>query len=49
METDFPPEALPPQFAFSLSKIARCVTHNLRLADAKKQFPTAKQSLRKAA
>jgi len=49
VETDFPPEALPPQFAFSLPKIASRVAHNLRLADAKKQFPTAKQSLRKAA
>jgi len=49
VESDFPPEALPPQFAFSLPKIARRVTHNLRLADAKKQFPAAKQPFRKAA
>ncbi|SPE25174.1 hypothetical protein SBA3_1140003 [Candidatus Sulfopaludibacter sp. SbA3] len=48
-ERDFPPEALPPQFGFSLSEIARMVTHNRRLADAKKHFAAAKQPLRKAA
>ncbi|SPE42717.1 hypothetical protein SBA3_670001 [Candidatus Sulfopaludibacter sp. SbA3] len=49
IETDFPPEALPPQFGFSLSEIARRAAHNRRLADAKKQFPTARQPFRKAA
>ncbi|SPE31910.1 hypothetical protein SBA3_1820075 [Candidatus Sulfopaludibacter sp. SbA3] len=49
VERDFPPEALPPQFAFSLPKIATRVTHNLRVADAKKHFPAAKQPFRKAA
>jgi len=49
VERDFPPEALPPQFAFSLPKIATRVTHNLRLADAKKHFPAAKQPFRRAA
>ncbi|SPE40977.1 hypothetical protein SBA3_4030011 [Candidatus Sulfopaludibacter sp. SbA3] len=48
VETDFSPEALP-QFAFSLPKIASRVAHNLRLADAKKHFPAARQSFRKAA
>jgi len=28
IETDFPPEALPPQFAFSLAEIARRAAHN---------------------
>ncbi|SPE39949.1 hypothetical protein SBA3_3500005 [Candidatus Sulfopaludibacter sp. SbA3] len=49
VERDFPPEALPPQFAFSLPKIAHLATHNLRLADAKKQCEAARQPLRKAA
>jgi len=49
VESDFPPEALPPQFAFSLPQIARRVTHNLRLAAAKKAAPAAKQSFRRAA
>jgi len=35
VETDFPPEALPPQFAFSLSEIARKVAHKSRLAAPK--------------
>jgi len=49
VERDFPPEALPPQFVFSLPKIALLATHNCRLADAKKHFPAAKQPFRKAA
>ncbi|SPE23738.1 hypothetical protein SBA3_1030005 [Candidatus Sulfopaludibacter sp. SbA3] len=49
VERDFPPEALPPQFGFSLPEIARRVTHNLRLADAKSHVPAPKQPLRKAA
>jgi len=49
VEHDFPPEALPPQFAFSLPKIASRVAHNLRLAAAKKHFPAPKQTFRKAA
>ncbi|SPE41861.1 hypothetical protein SBA3_4700003 [Candidatus Sulfopaludibacter sp. SbA3] len=49
VERDFPPEALPSQFGFSLPKIALLATHNGRLADAKKQFPAAKQPLRRAA
>ncbi|SPE39984.1 hypothetical protein SBA3_3530014 [Candidatus Sulfopaludibacter sp. SbA3] len=43
------PKPYPQQFAFSLHKIATRVTHNLRLADAKKHFPAAKQPFRKAA
>jgi len=49
VEADFPPEALPLQFAFSLPEIARRATHNLRLVDAKKHFQAAKQPLRQAA
>ncbi|SPE39255.1 hypothetical protein SBA3_3140003 [Candidatus Sulfopaludibacter sp. SbA3] len=49
VETDFPPEALPPQFAFSLPKIASRVAHNLRLAAAKNHFAAPKQTFRKAA
>ncbi|SPE40635.1 hypothetical protein SBA3_3800027 [Candidatus Sulfopaludibacter sp. SbA3] len=49
VERDFPPEALPPQFGFSLPKIALLATHNCRLADAKKHFPAAKQAFRQAA
>jgi len=49
VEADLPPEALPPQFAFSLPEIARRATHNLRLVDAKKHVPAARQPFRKAA
>ena len=35
IERDFPREALPPQFDFSLAEIARLVAHNRRLARAK--------------
>jgi hypothetical protein len=49
IERDFPPEALPPQFDFSLVKIARQVAHNHRLAEAKKHLPPAPQALRQAA
>ncbi|SPE42585.1 hypothetical protein SBA3_620011 [Candidatus Sulfopaludibacter sp. SbA3] len=49
VERDFPPEALPPQFGFSLPKIARLVTHNLHVAGAKTHLPAAGQSFRRAA
>ncbi|SPE23313.1 hypothetical protein SBA3_1010028 [Candidatus Sulfopaludibacter sp. SbA3] len=49
VESDFPPEALPPQFVFSLPKIARRVTHNRRVADAQKHFPAPKHGFRRAA
>jgi len=49
IERDFPHEALPPQFAFSLSEIALRAAHNRRVADAQKHFPATRQSFRKAA
>jgi len=49
IERDFPRESLPPQFGFSLSEIARLATYSRRLADAKKQFPAARQPFPKAA
>jgi len=49
VESDFPAEILPPQFAFPLPKIASRVAHNLRVADAQKHFPVAKQGFRQAA
>jgi hypothetical protein len=45
----FPRETLPLQFDFSTALIARLTTHNRRLAEAKKQFPSATMSLRRAA
>ncbi|SPE41612.1 hypothetical protein SBA3_4460009 [Candidatus Sulfopaludibacter sp. SbA3] len=49
IESDYPPEVLPPQFGFSLPRIARRVTHNLRLAAAKKAGPVPPKGFRKAA
>jgi hypothetical protein len=49
IERDFPPEALPAEFVFSLSQIARLAAHARRLAAAKKQFPASPKPLRKAA
>jgi hypothetical protein len=49
IERDFPREALPPQFDFSLHQIARLAAHNHRLAEAKKQFQASPKPLRHAA
>ncbi len=49
IERDFPREAIPPQFVFSLRQIARQVAHRRRLAAAKKQFQAAPKALRQAA
>ncbi len=49
IERDFPREALPQQFVFSLPQIARLVAHNRRLAEAKKQFQATPKAFRQAA
>ena len=49
IERDFPREALPPQFVFSLAQIALLAAHNRRLTEAKKQFHAPQKSLRQAA
>jgi hypothetical protein len=49
IERDFPREALPPQFVFSLAEIARLVTHNRRLAEAKKHLRASQKKLAKIA
>ncbi len=49
IERDFPREAIPPQFVFSLCQIARLVAHRRRLAAAKKGFQASSKPLRKAA
>jgi len=49
IERDFPHQALYPQFVFSTPEITRLVAHSRRLAAAKQQLPSLKNSLRKAA
>ncbi|SPE38836.1 hypothetical protein SBA3_2980003 [Candidatus Sulfopaludibacter sp. SbA3] len=49
VERDFPPEALPPQFAFSLPKIATLAAHKSRVAAAKNHSEATRQPLRRAA
>ncbi len=49
IERDFPREVLPPQFVFSLAEIARQVTHNRRLAEAKKHLQASQKRLTKIA
>jgi hypothetical protein len=49
IERDFPREALPPQFDFSTTQIARLAIHSRRLAEAKKQFQASPKPLRQAA
>jgi hypothetical protein len=49
IERDFPREALPPQFDFSTTQIARLAIHSRRLADAKKHFQAPSKSFRRAA
>ena len=49
VEREFPPAALPPQFDFSLSEIARLAAHQVRLAGARKLVPAPQKGLRMAA
>ncbi len=49
IERDFPREALPPQFVFSTTEIARLVAHNRRLAEAKRHFQAPPKAFRQAA
>jgi hypothetical protein len=49
IERDYPRQALPPQFDFSIAEIARLATHLTRLAEAKKLFQASLKPLRKAA
>jgi hypothetical protein len=49
IERDFPREALPPQFVFSLHQIARRVAHDRRLAEAKKHLQAPPKAFRQAA
>ncbi len=49
IERDFPREALPPQFVFSTTEIARRVAHNRRLAAAKKLVQAPPKAFRRAA
>ncbi len=49
IERDFPREALPRQFVFSLPQIARLATVSRRLAEAKKQFQAPPTAFRQAA
>ncbi|SPE42823.1 hypothetical protein SBA3_690009 [Candidatus Sulfopaludibacter sp. SbA3] len=49
VESGFPPEALTPQFGFSLSEIARRAARNRRLARHPKALPAAKHGFRRAA
>ncbi len=49
IERDFPREALPPQFVFSLNQIARLATVSRRLADAKKQLQAPPKAFRQVA
>ncbi len=49
IERDFPREAIPPQFVFSLRQIARQVAHRRRIAAAKKQFQAPSKPLSRAA
>jgi hypothetical protein len=49
IERDFPREALPHQFVFSTTQIARLVAHRRRLSAAKKQFQAAPKVLSQAA
>jgi hypothetical protein len=46
---DFPRQALPPQFDFSKSEIARLAAHQRRLVEAKREFPVVAKLLGKAA
>jgi hypothetical protein len=48
IERDFPREVLPPQFDFSLAKIARQVAHNHRLAEAQKHLRAPPKVLRQS-
>ncbi len=49
IERDFPREALPPQFVFSTTQIARRVAHDRRLAEAKRQLQAPPKAFRRAA
>jgi len=49
VECDFPREVLPPQFDFSLAGIARLVTHQRRLAEARLHLQPAGKFFRYAA
>ena len=46
---DYPRQAFPPQFDFSIPEIARLATHLTRLAEAKKLLQASQRPLRKAA
>ena len=49
IERDYPRQALPPQFDFSIPEIARLATHLIRLAEAKKLLQATQRPLRRAA
>jgi hypothetical protein len=49
IERDYPRQAFPPQFDFSIPEIARLATHLTRLAEAKKLLQASQRPLRKAA
>ena len=46
---DYPRQAFPPQFDFSIPEIARLATHLIRLAEAKKLLQATQRPLRRAA
>jgi hypothetical protein len=49
IDRDYPRQAIPPQFDFSIPEIARLATHLTRLAEAKKLLQASQRPLRKAA
>ncbi|MGA2114228.1 MAG: hypothetical protein ABSH56_05700, partial [Bryobacteraceae bacterium] len=49
IERDYPRQALPPQFDFSIPEIARRAAHQIRLAETKKLLQATQKPLRKAA